>query len=142
MSRLFVSDMVPSLNIFVHYFLEYLVFSQIIYKSLASVPCPPKSRIWLSSKINKRFTFTLQQNYFGEYSKMWLHKESSPILIPATKKRRYEERVGSCLRNGISSFFCLLSSYLAKTSFFTHLPVFRNLLDRQILKFSLYINSV
>ena len=94
MSRLFVSDMVPSLNIFVHYFLEYLVFSQIVYKSLASVPCPPKSRIWLSSKINKRFTFTLQQKKFGEYSKMRLHKELSPILIPATKKRRYEERVG------------------------------------------------
>ena len=47
-----------------------------------------------------------------------------------------------CLRNGISSFFCLLSSYLAKTSFFTHLPVFRNLLDRQIRKFSLSITSV
>ena len=33
-----------------------------------------------------------------------------------------------------SSFFCLLSS------FFTHLPVFRNLLDRQILKPSLSIS--
>ena len=62
MSRLFISDMVPSLNIFVHYFLEYLVFSPIVYKSFASVPGPPKSHIWLSSKINKRFTFTLNKN--------------------------------------------------------------------------------
>ena len=46
------------------------------------------------SKINKQFTFTLQQKYFGEYSKIRLHKELSPILIPATKKHRYEERVG------------------------------------------------